>query len=125
MFITLAQKQEMNIDCFGISVTTMEEVFLQVGKNADASLKRRQAKTPIFMCFEFILRLERRRSEYELNLPLSPLSLEPRLEVIEETEDESKRYCDLNYYFFNTFIELHAYFNNLKNKIQKADLILF
>lgn len=78
----------------------MEEVFLQVGKNADASLKRRQAKTPIFMCFELILRLERRRSEYELNLPLSPLSLEPRLEVIEETEDESKRYCDLNYYFF-------------------------
>ena len=83
----------MKIDSFGISVTTMEEVFLQVGKNTDASLNKKQAKTPYLICFEFTFRLERRRSEYELNLPLSPLSLEPRLEVLEETEDESKRYC--------------------------------
>ena len=78
----------------------MEEVFLQVGKNANASLNERQAKTPYFICFEFIFRVERRRSEYELNLPLSPLSLEPRPEVIEVTEDESKRYCDLSCYSF-------------------------
>ena len=54
------------------------------------------------MCFELILRLEKRKSEYELNLPLSPLSLEPRIEVMNETEDESKRYCDLSYYSFLT-----------------------
>ena len=83
----------MKIDSFGISVTTMEEVFLQVGKNTDASLNKKQAKTHYLIFFEFTFRLERRRSEYELNLPLSPLSLEPRLEVLEETEDESKRYC--------------------------------
>ena len=95
----------------------MEEVFLQVGKNTNASLNERQAKTPYFICFEFIFRLEKRRSEYELNLPLSPLSLETRLEVIEETEDESKRYCDMSCYFFNTSIELHACTNNLKSKM--------
>ena len=36
-----ARKSELGIAGFGISVTTMEEVFIKVGEGTDESLERR------------------------------------------------------------------------------------
>ena len=37
----LARKKELGIAGFGISVTTMEEVFIKVGEGTDETLERR------------------------------------------------------------------------------------
>ncbi len=39
-----AQKQELGIASFGVSVTTMEEVFMKVGEDADRGLDTRSAQ---------------------------------------------------------------------------------
>ena len=41
VFVCKARKSELGISGFGISVTTMEEVFIKVGEGTDESLERR------------------------------------------------------------------------------------
>ena len=43
MIITVARKTELGIAGFGISVTTMEEVFIRVGEGTDETLQHRCA----------------------------------------------------------------------------------
>ena len=44
-FRSLARKSDLGISGFGISVTTMEEVFIKVGEGTDESLERRYIHT--------------------------------------------------------------------------------
>ena len=46
-FRSLARKSDLGISGFGISVTTMEEVFIKVGEGTDESLERRYIHTYI------------------------------------------------------------------------------
>ena len=46
-FWSLARKSDLGISGFGISVTTMEEVFIKVGEGTDESLERRYIHTYI------------------------------------------------------------------------------
>ena len=38
-FVSSGQKAELGISSFGVSITTMEEVFIKVGHGEDATLK--------------------------------------------------------------------------------------
>ena len=39
VFIIIAEKVELGISSFGVSITTMEEVFIKVGLGEDATLE--------------------------------------------------------------------------------------
>ena len=41
LFLCAARKSELGIAGFGISLTTMEEVFIKVGEGTDETLKHR------------------------------------------------------------------------------------
>ena len=49
-----ARKQDLGIAGFGISMTTMEEVFIKVGQGTEETLERKCVLYNVYMCNTFM-----------------------------------------------------------------------
>ena len=49
VYCTAAEKEDLGISSYGISVTTMEEVFMKVREGTDESLKHRSPCVMYYM----------------------------------------------------------------------------